>query len=336
MTRRFRIHALVASAILTLCGTTAPAWAQASGAAFPNRPITLLVPYPAGGPSDVSARIVAPVLSRHLGQAVVVENLGGAGGAIAAQKALSAAADGHLLFQGSPNELILAPLTNAAVKFKSEDFRAVQMLAIANMAVLARKDVPASNGDELAAYARKRAAEGKPLTYGSVGPGSFYHLLGAQLAKQIDVEMTHVPYKGAAAVQQDLIGGVVDLLVTPFGKPEMALAQQGRLKIVATLTPERLDNLKQVPTLAESKALKGFTYSIWGGYFVKKGTPEEAVKVLHQALSHTLGDPAVRAALEAQNRDVSKPLTQEAAAKAYADSVAEFSALVKSVNFQVR
>ena len=171
---------------------------------FPAKPVSLMVPYPAGGLSDVLARLVNVPLAKHLNQPVIVENLGGVSGAIAAQKVLTAPSDGYYLFQGSPNELILSPLANAAVKFKSEDFRLVQIIGAAQIAFLARKDIPANTVDELLDYARKVAKDGKPLTYASVGPGSFYHLLGEQLSKVTGIEMTHVPYKGGAPANQDL------------------------------------------------------------------------------------------------------------------------------------
>ena len=155
----------LASTVLISLGLIGTALAQG----FPAKPVTLMVPYPAGGLSDVMARLMNTSMAKQLGQPVIIENLGGASGAIAAQKVLNAPADGYFLFQGSPNELILSPLANAAVKFKSEDFRLIQMIAIAPMAIIARKDLPVNNGDELVAYAAKAAKEGKPLTYASVG-----------------------------------------------------------------------------------------------------------------------------------------------------------------------
>ena len=195
---------------------------------YPNKPVTLMVPYPAGGLSDVIARTVNNTLSKNMGQPVIVENLGGASGSIAAQKVLNSPSDGQIIFQGSPNELILAPLAISAVKFKSEDFRLVQMIATAQIAFLARKDLPVSNVDEFLDYARKQAKEGKPVTYASVGPGSFYHLLGEHLSKVTNIEMTHVPYKGAAPANQDLLGGQVDIFLAPFGKSYEELNKQPR------------------------------------------------------------------------------------------------------------
>ena len=301
---------------------------------YPNKPVTLMVPYPAGGLSDVIARLVNTSLAKHLGQPVIVENLGGVSGAIAAQKVLNAPADGYYIFQGSPNELILSPLANAAVKFKSEDFRLVQMIGVAQMAIYTRPNMPAQSVDELLDYARKEAAAGRPITYASVGPGSFYHLLGEHLSKLTNIPMTHVPYKGAAPANQDLIGGQVDIFLAPFGKAYDELQKQGKLKVLAMLNSERLESVKDYPAISESKSLKNFTFTIWTGYFVKKDTPEPIVQVIHKAITDSLTDPAVRAGLEANSQLVAKPLSLQAVGKAYTDGTAQFRAIAKSINLQ--
>ena len=301
---------------------------------FPAKPVTLMVPYPAGGVSDVIARTLNVTLAKHLGQPVIVENLGGAGGAIAAQKVLNSPADGHLIFQGGPNELILAPLSNSAVKYKSEEFRLVQMVTINPMAVLARKDLPVSNGDELIAYAKKAADAGTPMTYASVGPGSMYHLLGEHMSKQTGIAMTHVPYKGGAPAQQDLMGGLVDIFMTPFGKSHGQLVEEGKLKVVGVLSSERQAMFKKAPTLNESKALKGFVFEMWSGYFVRKDTPEAVVQALHKALSEVANDPAVRAALEAQAMVVPRPQPLTAMHKVYGDNITRYRAIAKAINLQ--
>jgi tripartite-type tricarboxylate transporter receptor subunit TctC len=301
---------------------------------FPVKPVTLMVPYPAGGVSDVIARTLNVTLAKHLGQPVIVENLGGAGGAIAAQKVLHAPADGHIIFQGGPNELILAPLSNSAVKYKSEEFRLVQMITINPMAVLARKDLPVNNGDELIAYAKKAAEAGTPMTYASVGPGSMYHLLGEHMSKQTGITMTHVPYKGGAPAQQDLMGGLVDIFMTPFGKSHSQLVEEGKLKVVGVLSSERQAMFKKAPTLNESKALKGFVFEMWSGYFVRKDTPEAVVQALHKALSEVANDPAVRTALEAQAMVVPRPQPLTAMNKVYGDNITRYRAIAKAINLQ--
>jgi tripartite-type tricarboxylate transporter receptor subunit TctC len=301
---------------------------------YPSKPVTLLVPYPAGGLSDVIARTVNNTLSKNFGQTVIVDNLGGASGSIAAQKVLNSPADGQIIFQGSPNELILAPLAISAVKFKSEDFRLVQMIATAQIAFLARKDLPVNSVDEFLVYAQKEAQAGRPITYASVGPGSFYHLLGEHLSKVTNIPMTHVPYKGAAPANQDLLGGQVDIFLAPFGKAYDELSKQGKLKVLAMLNSERLESVKDYPAISESKSLKNFTFNIWTGYFVKKETPEALVQVIYKAVTDSLSDPSVRSGLEANSQLVAKPLSLQAVNKTYTDGIAQFRAIAKSINLQ--
>jgi len=298
---------------------------------FPSKPVTLMVPYPAGGLSDNIARRVNVPLGAALGQPVIVENLGGASGSIAAQKVLNAPMDGYLVFQGSPNELILAPLAISAIKYKPEDFRQVHRIAVAPMAILARANFPAKNADELAAYAVKAAKEGKPMTYASVGVGSFYHLLGAKMSKQLGVDMTHVPYKGAADAQRDLFTDLVDIFITPYGLAQVELVKQGKLKAIAVLTHERQRLLPDVPSTTESKALKSFTAEIGTGYFVKRDTPEPVVQTLHKALQKTLGDTQLRAGLYAMGQEVSPPQTLAEADKAYKAEIANYQGIAKSI-----
>jgi tripartite-type tricarboxylate transporter receptor subunit TctC len=301
---------------------------------FPTKPVSLVVPYPAGGLSDVIARTVNTALGKQLGQPVIVENLGGASGGIAAQKVLTAPSDGHLVFQGSPNELILAPLAISAVRFKSEDFRLVQMIATAQIAFLTRKDLPVNTVDEFLEYARKRADEGKPVSYASVGIGSFYHLLGEHLSKVTKIPMLHVPYKGGAPAEQDLMGSQVDIFLAPYGKKYDELQKLGKLKVLAMLNSERLESVKHFPAISESKNLKDFTFNIWTGYFVKKDTPEPIVQALHKGITATLGDTTVRNGLEANSLLLAKPQALDAVSKAYADGTAQFRAIAKSINLE--
>ena len=326
MTYKLNQYAVFFSGLL-LAGA---AFAQA----YPSKPVTLMVPYPAGGLSDVIARTVNTTLAKNFGQPVLVENLGGASGAIGAQKVLSAPSDGQMIFQGSPNELILAPLAISAIKYKSEDFRLVQMIATAQIGFLARKDLPVSNVDDFLDYARKEAKAGRPITYASVGPGSFYHLLGEHLSKVTDIAMTHVPYKGIAPALQDVMGGQVDIFLAPMGKANVELQKQGKLKVLAMLNSERIESFKDYPAISESKALKTFAFNIWTGYFVKKDTPEPVVQIIYKAITDSLSDPAVRSGLEANSQVVAKPLSLQAVDKAYVDGTAQFRAIAKAINLQ--
>ncbi len=315
------------AATLVLAGS---AFAQA----YPAKPVTLLVPYPPGGVSDVIARMVNVPLQKALNQTVLVDNLGGASGSIAAQKVLNAPSDGALVFQGSPNELILAPMAISAVKYKSEDFRLVHQIGISPIAIFARSDLPASNGDELAAYIVKMAKEGKPVTYASVGNGTFYHLLGEQMSKVVGAEMTHVPYKGGGPIVADLMGKQIDIFISPYAAPHIEMAKSGKLKIIAALSPARQRMLPDVASVDEGKILKGFHFSIGTGYYVKKDTPEAIVQTLNKALSAVLTDEDLRTGLMAQGGEMSPAMTLDAAAKSYVGETAQFRAIAKSINLQ--
>lgn len=326
------IKALATTAALVLASQAVTAYAQN----FPTRPVTLVVPYPAGGLSDVIARSVNTALGKQLGQPVVVENLGGASGSIAAQKLLNNPADGYQVFQGSPNELILAPLSIASIRFKSEDFRLVQMIATAQIAFLVRKDLPVNDVDAFLDHARKAASEGRPLTYASVGPGSFYHLLGEHLSKVTGIAMVHVPYKGAAPAEQDLMASQVDFFLAPYGRKYDEMHKQGRVKVLAMLNKERLDSVKAYPAIGETRQLKDFNFRIWTGYFVRKDTPEPVVVALHKAISQTLADPAVHQALEANSQLLPQPQSLAEAQTAYNDGIQQFRAIARSIGLQAQ
>ena len=300
--------------------------------AYPAKPVNLMVPYPAGGPSDAIARILFNPLGKELGQQVLVENLGGVSGALAAQKVLAAPADGYYIFQGSPNEVILSPLANAAVKLKAEDFRLVHPVADAVMVFVARKDLPANNVDELIALARKSGD--KPLSYGSVGIGSLYHLILENVQQVAGIKLTHAPYKGNAPLLQDIGGGQLDFAVLVYSAGMGALAEQGRLKVIGQLGAQRSELLPNVPAVSEGKELKNFSYKIWSGLMVPKNTPENVVERLHKAIGATLKDPAVRSQLAAQTQVVSAPMSLAESARFFDAETARYRAIAKSINLQ--
>jgi tripartite-type tricarboxylate transporter receptor subunit TctC len=299
---------------------------------YPTKPVNLMVPYPAGGPSDAIARIMNTALGKELGQQVLVENLGGVSGALAAQKVLAAPADGAYVFQGSPNEVILAPLANAAVKLKTEDFRLVHPVADAVMVFVTRKDLPVNSVDELIALARK--SSDKPLTYGSVGIGSLYHLILENVQATTGVKLAHVPYKGNAPLLTDLGGGQVDFAVLVYSASMGALAEQGRLKVIGQLGAQRSDLLKNVPAANEGQALKNFAYKIWTGFMVPKNTSEDIVTRLHAAIGKTLQDPTVRSQLAAQTQVPSAPMTLAESAKFFDTETARYRDIAKQINLQ--
>lgn len=319
-------HLMFAVAVL-LAGLGAGARAQD----FPARPVSLLVPYPAGAASDITARAVQSPISQSLGVQVVVENLGGANGALGANRVLNAKADGYTLFQGSPNELILAGLTNKAVAYKPDDFLFVAPVATSPYVVITRAGLGAANVDELLALARQR---GVPLTYGSGGAGSMIHLISEALAQRTGVKLTHIPYRGGAPLITDLAGGQIDFAIVPYQANYDDMRREGRLKIIGTLNRERLPALPDVPSVQESATLKDFNYTIWTAYLVKKGTPADAVQKLHQAVQASLRDAAARKTLEAQGKILFPPQSLAEGQAFYAEQTASLAELVRRSGFR--
>lgn len=316
-----------------LAGLLMPAGAAlAQAAAYPSKPVNLMVPYPAGGPSDAVARIFNVPVGKELGQQVLVENLGGVSGALGAQKVLAAPADGYYLFQGSPNEVILSPLANASVKLKAEDFRLVHPIIDAVMVVITRKDLGAANVDELLALARRQGEQ--PLSYGSVGLGSLYHLIVEDMQQRTGAKFSHIPYKGNAPVLQDIGGGQLDFAVLVYSAAMGALADQGRLKVIAQLGATRSPLLPNVPTVAEGKELKDFSYRQWAGFMVPRTTPEPVVQRLHRAITASLRDEAVRSQLAAQTMSASPAVSLAEAAKFYDAETARYRSIARRINLQ--
>lgn len=306
---------------------------QAAAQDYPkDKPISLIVPYPAGGPSDASARIFSEAISEYLKHSVVVENIGGATGAIAARRMLSDAADGYTFFHGSPNELILPTLTNKAVTFQPEDFELVQAITTATIVVLTRAGLEVNNLDDLIRLAKNK--DGAPLTYGSVGNGSLYHLLTERIKKDTGINVEHVPYRGSAPALTDLAGGQIDFAVLAFQTSMLGLQDQGRLKILSTLGSVAPEPLKDIPKIQDSELLKDFDYGIRGGYFVKAGTPEEVKKVLRAAVGYALEKPDVRERLEIEGRIVYNPMSAEENEALWNNEISSLRELVDVVGFE--
>ena len=199
------------------------------------------------------------------------------------------------------------------------------MIGLAPLVIVARKDLPANNADELVKLARSRAAT-QPLSFGSVGVGSLHHVLGEHMARTIGAEMMHVPYKGGAPLMQDMGGGQVDFAILPLAQQHVALAEQGRVKLLGTLSPRRsaLPALAAVPSVNEGELLKGFNFTTWTGYFVKRDTPADVVARLHAALNAAMQDAEVKRGLETQNIEVSAPMTPAEADAMYQAETVRF------------
>lgn len=307
------------SALLALCGPACLPVALADTGL-----ITMYVPFPAGGTSDVFARALSPGLAAQLQRTVVVENLAGASGSIAANKVLGRGAAGDALFLASPTELILAPATLKAVKYSPNDFRPVHLISRPPLGVYVRADLPANNIDELVALAK--SSKDRPLSYGSVGVGSVYHLAGDALMQAAGLNLTHVPYRGGTPLLQDLMGGQLDLAFFPLDGHLVKMLSGGKMRVIRVTSASRSPLLPAAGSFAESKSLPRFsTVDVWGGVFVPKATPEAVVQALHRAAQEAVNRPEVRKSLEAAaGTPLLPPMSLEQLNSFYSQEIAQF------------
>ncbi len=299
---------------------------------YPAKPINLIVPYPAGGPSDFFARKVQPDAATRLGQPMVIENIGGAGGAIGLSKLVNAPADGYTVSLGSPMELVLTPMAIQGVKYKSEDFRLVAQFATTNTILAVRNSLNVKTVDELLALARRSAD--KPLSYGSVGPGSLYHLIGEKFSQLTKVEMLHVPYKGIAPLLTDLMGGQIDMAFLPMAGSIPQALMDGKIQglAVTAKTPHPL--FRQFPAMAAMKGLEAMEFDIWAGIQVHRNTPESVVNALNKAFYAAAELPDTRKALEGSGNVVLPSRTPAELARIYQGEIERYRAIARSINLQ--
>ena len=314
--------------LLVAASALCPAWAQT----YPAKTISLIVPYPAGGPSDFFARKLQPDAAAKLGQTMIIENIGGAGGAIGLSKLVNAPADGYTLSLGSPMELVLAPMAIQGVKYKSEDFKLVAQFATTNTILAVRNSLNVKTVDELLALARK--STDKPLSYGSVGPGSLYHLIGEKFSQITKVQMLHIPYKGIAPLLSDLMGGQIDMAFLPMAGSIPATIMDGKIQglAVTSKTPHAL--FKQFPAMAAMKGLEAMDFDIWAGVQVHKNTPDAVVNTLNKAFYAAAEVPETRKALEGSGNVVLPSRTPAELARVYQSEIERYRAIAKSINLQ--
>ena len=314
--------------LLVAASALCPAWAQT----YPAKTISLIVPYPAGGPSDFFARKLQPDAAAKLGQTMIIENIGGAGGAIGLSKLVNAPADGYTLSLGSPMELVLAPMAIQGVKYKSEDFKLVAQFATTNTILAVRNSLNVKTVDELLALARK--STDKPLSYGSVGPGSLYHLIGEKFSQITKVQILHVPYKGIAPLLSDLMGGQIDMAFLPMAGSIPATIMDGKIQglAVTSKTPHAL--FKQFPAMAAMKGMEAMDFDIWAGVQVHKNTPDTVVNTLNKAFYAAAEVPENRKALEGSGNVVLPSRTPAELARVYQSEIERYRAIAKSINLQ--
>jgi tripartite-type tricarboxylate transporter receptor subunit TctC len=274
-----KIRSLIALCV-ALCISPFTAMAQAD---YPSRPIRLIIPFPAGGGTDIVGRLVAQKMSETLKQPVVVENVGGAASMIGAERAARAAADGYTLFLGGANTFAINPHLYQKINYKLEDFAPISMLAKVPMSLDMNKAIPATTLKEFAAYAKSRNDK---LNYGTAGPGGTSHLLGVMVAAALGVEMVPVHYRGTGPALIDLMGGQTQVYFDNVAS-SLPQWQTGQIKILAVSSAERLPIAPDIPTFAESGYPDVVFYNQWS-LLAPAGTPKPVIDKLNAAVVQAL------------------------------------------------
>jgi tripartite-type tricarboxylate transporter receptor subunit TctC len=314
-TFRRTLLGLAAAACLPLA-----AWAQA----YPNKPITLLVPFPPGGPTDLVARVLAKKMSEQMGQSIVIDNKPGANGNIAAVAAAKAPADGYtVLYNTSSITLSPALYKNLAYDVQ-RDLAPVALTAVVPLALVVNPGVPVNNVREFIAYAK--ANPGK-LSYGSAGNGNVTHLAAFQLVRHHDIDATHVPYRGSAPADVDLVAGQIQFMTDTINSV-MPFVKDKRLKLLAVTTSQRMSLFPDVPTLSET-VMPGFEAGAWQGIMVPANTPKAVVQRLNAEINKALQSAEVKEKLALQGAEPLGSTSEEYGAYVKKE-LARWAAVVKA------
>lgn len=289
-----RIRTFAASAAITAAALAAamPAFAQS----YPAKPITWIVPFAAGGPTDALARTIADRVSREVGQSIIIDNSPGAGGTVGAAKATRAQADGYTMLVGHMGYMGAAPALYKKLPYDPvKDFAPVFRFPDTPMVLMVRKDHPAKDVRELVEMGKKNPGK---LFISNAGVGSTSHLVAALFAASAGIKVSLVPYKGAGPALIDVIGGQVDGM---FDQTNTALPQitESKVRPLAVTSAARVAQLKDVPTLAET-VVPGFEASTWYGIYAPKGTPQAVIDKMQQAYLKVMTDKAFTAKMSAQ------------------------------------
>ena len=294
MISRLRRHLTVAA----LCGLAA---FSAAAQSYPDKPITLIVPWAAGGSTDILARALAEKLSKSLGQPVVVDNRAGASGNIGSNMVAKAKPDGYTLLVGSMSTHAMNPALMPAMPFKGvEDFTPIAQMANVINTLVVHPSVPAKNVKELIAYAK--ANPGK-LNYASAGPGSTNHLSAVLFERAAGIQMFHVPYKGGAPAVLDTVANQTQVLFSA-GTQTLPHVKAGKLRLLAVTEAKRSELLPDAPAVAET--LPGFELGVWYGLFGPAGMPKDLVQRLNAETNKALADPAVRERMDSIGVEIIK------------------------------
>ena len=287
---------LVAAALVTLtCAATLSTTGAQAQAAFPSRPVTMIVPFPPGGPTDLVARVIAQEMAKSMGQPVMIDNKGGANGNLGAALAAKAPADGYTLLYNT-SSITLSPALYKSLNYDvNRDFAPVALAAVVPLALVVAPNVPANNVKEFIGWVK--ANPGK-VSYGSAGNGNVTHLGAFQFVQANGLEAVHIPYKGSAPADIDLAGGQIQFM-TDTVNSVMAFVRDKRMKMLAVTTAKRMSLFPDVPTLAES-GMPGFEVGAWQGLMVPANTPRPVIQRLNAEVVKALQSSEVRQKLALQ------------------------------------
>ncbi len=258
------------------------------GENYPAKPVHLIVPFPAGGVVDTTARVLQPKLSEDLGQPVIIDNRPGAGGNIAADAVAKAQPDGYTLLITTHGHAISPGLYKKLPFDAARDFAPITQIASSFLVLVSNPKVPVSSVKELLALAREKPGK---LNFGSTGLGAPPHLVGELFKQTTGIDVVHVPYKGDAPMYQALLAGEVDFAFGPLGNAIQHI-RSGRLRALGMTNPRRSPAIPEVPTMVEA-GVPGFELTGWLGVFAPAGTPRAAIERLHNAMHRTIGQPEV-------------------------------------------
>jgi tripartite-type tricarboxylate transporter receptor subunit TctC len=320
---------LAISAAITLLALPSLALAQQ----FPSKPVTMIVAFPPGGPSDVLGRAAGKGMAEVFAQPVVVENVVGVGGSLGVIKAANATPDGHTILAGSPLELIYTPLGVAAAKNKPDDMKLAALVGHTPIAIAVRKDLPVNTLEEFIALAKKSE---KPLSFGSTGIGSLYHLMAEKAMQTAGAKGLHAPYNGLAPYLKDLMGGVIDFAVVPLAGPVLGAIEGGQIKALALASNQPLARLPKLPLARATKGFEDYQFSIWIGIQASAKTPDAQMAAIHKAAYTALGNPEIRKTVEAAGSLIAEPMSLVQLDAFYKKEAAMGAAIAKSINLQAQ
>lgn len=315
----------VAAAALALC-----AGGTATAQSYPTKPIVIKVAYPPGFGVDASARPAAPVLQRDLGQTLVVENMPGANGSIAAMNVFNAQPDGYTLLATAGPDFAVAPFTIASAKYTVGSFQLIGVFAVADMVLVTSPSSPYNSLDAVIKQMRKPGT--KELSIAHWGSGTLAHLAAAEFAQRVGGKLLEVPYKGIAPVTTAVGGGEVDLAFVPLAGPIAGMIQTGRIKAIAFAGAKRSPLLPEVATLGEDARLKDFEFGIWSGLWAPARTPDAVLARLNKAFNQWINSSENLALTAAQGLRRVDPMTPQQAQAFYRAESEKFIGIAKTLN----